>query len=253
MASCITVKVLVGTHELHHVERRLGLQPHAGGAALGYGTQRCLFGGRKARDRCEDGRAFVFPIRRCSGSFAGGLVLPAFLEFGLPVLAADPDDVAPAGRIFDEADDVRAAAMAARPADDRAASYGHRELRAGRVPLAGLRVPGPGGVASSRCELVAMVGAPATNRGRVAGAAMPAAAAGGTAATVCAAEADERLRRRWSEVVQVVEGRSAHGPLFGGRRFTVLSHTLTYFEPRRPRHKQLPTMPLGGSYLEIGR
>ncbi len=185
---------------------------------------------RKKLDRGEHLRPFIGPS--CSFTGASDLGLPVTLPLSslISVAPADPSNVAPLLRIFDDPYNVSSATYLAQPSLHRPSSKRHRELRPRRVSRAGRLVTKGGLVAPARCELLSVPIAVALHRSSVAGEAMPAAGPRRPAAGHRAADPAQRKKPGkpdFLEVVEFIEGPERHASCVPGASATVLSHTLT--------------------------
>ncbi len=126
--------------EIHDVERRFGSEPRPKRTPRGERMQPSLVLRGKKIDRRKHPFSFRDPLRLPRLTRPTLLCLRAPIEFGLPVLPADPDDVAPACGVGDQGDNGGAPAEPAMPTLEGAALERHRHLCARRVPDAGVSV-----------------------------------------------------------------------------------------------------------------
>ncbi len=101
----------------------------------------------KKIDRRKHPFSFHEPLRLPCLTCAALLGLGAPIEFGLPVLPADPDDLAPACGVGDQGDDRGAPAESAMSTLEGAALERHCHFCARRIPDAGCSVTLSGDVA----------------------------------------------------------------------------------------------------------
>ncbi|MBC5802956.1 MAG: hypothetical protein GIX03_08135 [Candidatus Eremiobacteraeota bacterium] len=134
---------------------------------------------------------------------------PLGLELALPdhwpICPAHPHDVKRPARIPNQRLDVGSPTDGAGSTHELAAPQRHRELSPGRVAGARLVVTEGRGIAPPDHELIAVPFSPASHRSRVAGGAVPAAGTRSAPAAAGAAVPNERQRRGWAEVVELVE------------------------------------------------
>lgn len=88
-------------YEIHDVERRAGRELHPGWAPDREFVKLCLLGRRKKIDRGEHAGALRVPDHLFGLGRALVRVVAASVEFGLPVLTADPHNFAPPRRLGD--------------------------------------------------------------------------------------------------------------------------------------------------------
>jgi hypothetical protein len=231
-------------YEIHDVERRPGRELHPGWAPDRELAQSRLLVRRKKLDRGEHPGTFHVPGRLLGLGSALVRVVAAPIKLGLPMLSADPLDLAPERRLGDQPDNLGVPANPAAAARDSPAPERHPEFCARRVPRPRLAVAESRGVPPPGGDLPAMLVAPAPDRGGVAGGAMPAARTRPAPAAGSAAEANEGQRRRQGDVVELIDWREfTHESPFAAVGEAVLSHTLTYLSclRRTPSQAQVST------------